>query len=425
MPESTAPLKIVSLTAENVKRLRAVTITPDGNLVVIGGRNAQGKTSVLDSIAMAIGGAGLMPKKPIRDGATHAEIILDLGEFTVTRKFTASGPSLIVKNAEGATLKSPQGILDALTSKVSFDPLAFLKMDGAQQFETMRRLVGIDFTALDQERGVAYAERTGVNREVSTQQIRVNTMKKHDDAPKELVDSHALLKAVEEAEAQNKQNDETKRVAGEVDGRVDRARVALKAAEDALAAAKEELDDALGSKTQLAEKVAALEYRDVAALRATLADADANNQKLRDNAAHAEETKKLKELAEKARKLTRAIEDADEKKAKAIKGAKFPIEGLSFDDTGVLYDGQPFAQASNAEQLRVSVAVGAAMNPRLKVLLVRDGSLLDEDNLKLLATFAQEHDCQVFLERVGKGKECSVIIEDGEVEEQPAPAATE
>ena len=108
----------------------------------------------------------------------------------------------------------------------------------------------------------------------------------------------------------------------------------------------------------------------------------------------------------------------DETKQSTMAATEFPIDGLGMDEDGVVYDELPFAQASSAEALRVSVAIGLAMNPKLKVLLIRDGSLLDEDNLRLVAEMAEKHEAQVWIERVGQGEECSVIIEDGRITEE-------
>src|SRR5690349_13433893 len=122
-------MKIVRLAAENFKRLRAVEITPEGNIIEIRGPNAAGKSSVLDAIWCALGGASVLPAKPIRRGAETARIELDIGDYIVTRRFTPAGSRLIVEAKSGARLREPQRILDELIGAISFDPLAFARME--------------------------------------------------------------------------------------------------------------------------------------------------------------------------------------------------------------------------------------------------------------------------------------------------------
>lgn len=416
--EELPPLHIVSLTAENVKRLKAVHITPAGeSLVIVGGRNAQGKTSVLDSIAMALGGTKGMPAKPIREGATAASIVLDLGDIKVERKFSASGPSLIVRGADGSRLQSPQAVLDALTSRVSFDPLAFMHMDTREQADTIRKLAGLDFTEKEAERAKLYNERTGANRDVTTQQMRVSGMPSHDDAPEAAIDTAALMQRLDKATRENNENNAKRESLEQKAKTLGRANQAVAELEAKLAEAKKNAALEKGEFTKMEHDCKALVDVVLTGTKAELEQAGEKNRKFEQNAAKLEETKKLKDLVARASELTASIAKIDAEKLKAIREAKYPVDGLTFDDAGVLYKNMPLAQASNAEQLRVSVGVGIAMNPPLKVLLVRDGSLLDEENLALLAKLAKDNDAQVWVERVGKGAECTVIIEDGEVEE--------
>ncbi|MCA9529419.1 MAG: hypothetical protein KC543_04710, partial [Myxococcales bacterium] len=113
--------------------------------------------------------------------------------------------------------------------------------------------------------------------------------------------------------------------------------------------------------------------------------------------------------------LTASLAEIDEEKRAAIERAEFPLEGLGFAEEGVTLGGIPFAQASAAERLRASVAIGLALHPDLRVLLVRDGALLDDDSLKLVAEMAAAHEAQVWVERVGDGDPGAIIIEDGAV----------
>ncbi|PIU32864.1 MAG: hypothetical protein COT06_00430, partial [Syntrophobacteraceae bacterium CG07_land_8_20_14_0_80_61_8] len=136
-------LKIIRLAAENVKRLRAVQITPEGHIVQISGPNAAGKTSVLDCIWYALGGGSALPEQPIRKGAAKGEIHLDLGEMLVSRTFTQSGSYLKVVSKDGRECNSPQKLLDSLLGKLAFDPLAFARLSEDRQRELLMNLVSI------------------------------------------------------------------------------------------------------------------------------------------------------------------------------------------------------------------------------------------------------------------------------------------
>ena len=167
-------MRIISLTTSNTLRLSAVHIQPDGSLVVIGGRNAQGKSSVLNSISMALGGAKLCPPEPVKRGAAKSVTRLDLGELVVERTITADGHNYLkVSNAAGAEQKSPQAILDRLTGKLSFDPLEFSRMAPKQQVETLRALTGLK-EGMKRSRVLSLRRRRTLQRRLSPQLTCLN-----------------------------------------------------------------------------------------------------------------------------------------------------------------------------------------------------------------------------------------------------------
>ena len=425
-------LRIVKLEAANVKRLVAVEIKPDGSLVVVGGKNGAGKTSVLDSIAYALGGREALCEEPLRKGAKRGHVSVDLGEFRVKRTFTPEGGgSLTVESKEGAVFRSPQAMLDRLMGRLSFDPLAFARMEPKAQRETLRALVGLDFSALDAARAQKFAERTDANREVKQLEARLAAMPVHGDAPAEPVSVTALMGELAEAEKAHRG----------VDALEQGARDAERASEDASRAVTRldaQIADLKRQRDQQAERAVAeaasasdlreraKSYResapDPAPIRQRIAEAEGVNAKVRANADRARLARDLADVRSHADTLSEAIETLDADKAAQLASAKFPVDGLAFDEAGVRLGGVPFSQASAAEQLRVSVAMGLAMNPKLRVLLIRDGSLLDDDSLALVAQMAAAADAQVWMERVGNGAECSVVIEDGHVR-GAAPAA--
>lgn len=154
---------------------------------------------------------------------------------------------------------------------------------------------------------------------------------------------------------------------------------------------------------------------EVAPLVQRLTAADETNKAVRAKLQRRELEKELQTYATFAQRATNRIAELDEKREQALSAASFPIDGLSFDDEGVLYNGVPFAQASAAERLRVSVAMAMAMNPQVRVIRITDGSLLDSDNLRLIETMAKDKDFQVWIERVDESGEVGVVIEDGQV----------
>lgn len=411
-------LHIVSLEAENVKRLRAVRIEPKTGepLVVIGGNNAQGKTSVLDSVMCAIGGADSLPEQPLRKGEDSGYVTADLGEIVATRTFKADGKStLTVRSKDGTKVSGPQSVLDRLYSAVSFDPLEFQRMKPVDQAEVLRKLVGIDTTAIDDDIQSAYNRRTDVNRDVKALEARFNSMAWHGskfDIPKNPDQLQARLTAEQNKRATYDEADrQVNRWAVEVQEKAElvaAAEEALRVAKEAHAKATEALDLAFDRRSEL-------EPGDVMSVMLEMQQLTAHNKNSAENKLYCQTKDELSALKKKSDELTAQIEDLRAKKEKVMAAAKFPIEGLSFADSGVLYKGVPFEQASGAEKLRISVAIGAALNPKLRVALVRDGSLLDGDNMKLLRELALEHDMQIWVERVGHGDKNAIIIEDGEV----------
>lgn len=412
-----APLHIVELRVENLKRLRAVTITPDGDLVVLSGANGQGKTSVLDAIAMALGGGSQIPTEPIRRGADRAEVVVDLGELVVRRTFTAAGGGqLVVQNREGARLQSPQTMLDALVGRLTFDPLAFSREKPARQAEILRELVGLDLTPLDAKRAELYAERTAVNKRAVSLRARFEAMPRHESAPAEPVDVGELAEQLKAAQLQNQENARQRAaLASARDTLATRqARVAHLRAE--LARAEEAARSAAEAVQKLEAATASLLEQDTAALLEQIRGAEATNRQVRENhqrqAAAAEHAVAERQSAE----LTEQIEAVDQQKASAIAAAPMPVPGLGFGADGVVtLNGLPLEQASAAERLRVSVAIGLAMNPRLRVLLIRDASLLDRESMRLVADMARAAGAQLWLERVEVDDQTTVLIEDGQV----------
>lgn len=406
-------MKIIELRAQNIKRLTAVEIRPDGELVVISGRNGQGKTSVLDSIMYALGGKSCIPERPVREGANVGVITLDLGDLKITRTITPGGAATLhVEDAKGRKLSAPQGVLDKLVGRLSFDPLLFLRQRPRDQVETVRAVTGLDLSEIEAERLENYEQRTESRRIAKRMRALVDEIVHYDDAPDREISVAAVSDELE--------------VARKVNGKIDDANKAAEAEGRWLSSATMESDNLQREVDQLNEKIedhksrklkaendAKRERIDAEDIRDRLGKAEGINAKVRSNAKRADALTTADNLDIDVAKLSETIQDLDKKRSDAIAAADMPIDGLAFDDDGVTLNGIPFDQASSAEQLRTSVAMGIALNPELRVLLIRDGSLLDEDGLRMMANMAAEADAQVWIERVGTADANGIVIEDG------------
>jgi DNA repair exonuclease SbcCD ATPase subunit len=285
-------MKIVSLTSENIKRLVAVAIRPNGNLVEITGKNGQGKTSVLDSIWWAITGTSNVQAQPIRKGQERASIRLDLGEIVITRTFTRKDETdyttaLSVRGADGSSFKSPQAILDGLAGVLSFDPLAFSRMKPKEQFDALRAFVpGIDFEKVDAQNRGDYERRTEANRAAKQARAAAEMIVVPADTPAEPIDEQALT---DELKAAGVLNQDTVRRQGlraqavkDVAGYREQAQLALDAIAPELEAINQRLNAALA---EIDEQIAALTRKREALLNQSDPDFQAAEKKLRDQAA--------------------------------------------------------------------------------------------------------------------------------------------
>ena len=401
-------MKIVQLTASNVKRLKAVEITPDGTVQVIGGRNAQGKSSVLDAIWLALGGgrAAKETTLPIRDGETQASVTLDLGDLIVTRSWTQKGTTLKVTSKDGASYGSPQKMLDELVGRLSFDPLEFTRLSPREQRDALLDLVDldVDVDALDRERAELFAERTEVGRRGKA----IGDVQVDDDLPTEEQSAGELIARIRDAEHHNREVQAQKERLLRVNAEADDLALEIARLQDDLATAQQEAVEAKAFLKANSE-------HDTTGLEADLATVEETNALIRANNAARKQAERKADMRQDYEILTKKLAELDEMKAQALAAARFPVDGLGFDDSGVTYQGVPFAQASSAEQIRVSLAMAMALNPKLRVLRIKDGSLLDAEAMSLIREQVAERDFQLWIERVGDADEGAVIIEDGAV----------
>lgn len=398
------------LQIQGLKRITAVRIDADGKNVIIGGRNAQGKSSVLDAVEMALGGKKTIPTRPIKDGEDEARVVLEMDDLMITRTFTAKGSYLKVTTNDGASYPSAQAMLDSMIGKLALDPHRFANMKTDDQAAMLREMLGLDTAAIDKKRDDAYTKRTDVNREIKTVQAKMVDMPVHDDAPDSPLVVQDLMDDLDRA---NSHND----TIAKMDDHINGLRLSRDSIVDQIAALNKSLDDInVNINESSTEREAMKGTMDTVEIIAQIRNAERTNEMIRENEAHRFASETLNDLKSESDQLTDEIVACDQEKREILSNADYPIDGLGISDDGVvMYQGVPFDQASAAERLRVSAAIGLALNPKMGVLLIRDGSLLDPDSMRAILEYAEERGAQVLMERVGDADEGAVIIEDGEV----------
>lgn len=413
-------LRLLGLEAENVKRLKLISIRfdPAQNLVIIGGDNDQGKSSLLDSLMYGLGGQKTFPPKPVRDGADQATVNIDLDDFKVKRVIKPDGNMTIeVRDRDGAKQNSPQALLDKFYNTLSFDPMEFLRMKSREQAEMLKRISGVDFAAFEKKRQAAYDARTDVNRDIKRVKGALDSMKLDPDAPAEPPSTEALFDALNEINGQKLDHARVKADMERVLNDIRQANLDIEATEKKVEALKQHKANLQAAGKGYQQQLAEIVVGDPEPIQAQLDDIEAVRERVRMNAEYRRTAAELKAMEKQSAELSSEIKKIDVAVEKAIKDSPLPVPGLAFNDDGVLLDGLPFEQASQSAKIRVSTMIGVSMNPGLRLMAIRDGSLLDPTRVQLLAEIAEELDAQVLMEVVSKGEECSIIISDGEVVE--------
>ena len=437
-------MRVIGLKAENIKRLKAIDLTPNKFINRISGANGSGKTSILDGIEWALTGTSTVPSQPVRKGSGRAVIQLDLGDIVVTRRFTEGGSRNGTLALEAKDSKSryqgPQEILDKLMGKISFDPLEFLRMHPKKQFEVLRSLVkvDVDLDALDAEYKADYLTRRDLKKERDAVEIRRDAIAVAADLPKAKINEVALVTELQEVSGYNegiakeqRHRDERKghrdvleRDINENKTRIEELRAQLAEMEEETAQWIESLKRA---DAMIKEWKPLPEPKDAAALAEQITKARATNAAIDRRDRRDSYQQEIDELDSRIETLSAGLKAKEEAKVNAISSAEFPVPGLAFGDEEVIYEGLPFNQVSNADQIRASVAIGMATNPELRVMRIKDGSLLDDASMNIVSQMAHEHDFQVFVEVVDTSGKVGVYLEDGEVKAvnpEPEPKAT-
>lgn len=422
-------MKIKRLISENVKKLKAVDIEPKENLVIIAGRNAQGKSTVLDSIIYALGGKSVMDDIPIRSGEESAQIVLDLDKFQVIRNLTKTDlgfkQGVQIKSKDGAIYPSPQGMLDKLLEGKAFDPLEFSRMKPLEQQKMLAGLLKLDFTKFESERVRLEEQRRDIGREVNRLKARFSELSEPEvNLPDKPIDESTYSDEFAEVNKKVTANEKIKSSIFVIDTLFEsygkerfELEQQIQKLQNRVSLIKNLAGEKLLEKAKLKGLLEEIGEDPTKLIKQKIAEAKVLNKKIENKNLYVHIENELSDNVVEYDKYTQALEELKKAKSDYITSCEYPIEGLEVNDTGVMYNGLPFSQASSAEQLKVSLAIVEAFNSELRLCIIKDGSLLDKDSMEYLKQWSDEKDMPVWIEVVSnENKDAdSIFIEDGMV----------
>jgi len=415
-------------------RLVAVEISPQGNAILITGKNAAGKSSVLDAIMAVFCGKKYQPTKPIRDGEDHAEVVVETENYIIKRTFTASGGGTVtVSNAEGMKASSPQGLLDKLVGEIAFEPMAFYKDSRdvkrqRQQRDTLMKLVGLDFADIDREIADVKTQRSAVKNSKETYELEANQIPQPDNMPEQEISLKELTEKLTAATQHNEKQAEVGKQISDAANYGTSLKEKLEENKELIANLKQQLLNAEKAQIEGENKFEAFRIDseklvassepviDVAAINKEIEEADTMNEHVRLTNQRKELLKKSAAKSREFAELGKKMKELEAGKVEKLAAVKMPIEGLSVNEVTILYNNIPLAQVNDSMQLQIAVAISMALNPKLRVILMK-GNDLDSANLETICKMAKEKDYQVWIEKVSDDKKnkTGFIIEDGSV----------
>lgn len=409
-------IKINKLEIENVKRIKAVKIEPTASgLTIVGGNNNQGKTSVLDSIAWALGGEKYRPSQPQREGSTippTLHIVLNNG-LIVERK----GKNSSLKVTDPSGNKGGQQLLNEFVEQLALDLPKFMEASGREKAQTLLKIIGVgdQLAALDQQEKEMYNKRLAIGQIADQKEKFAKEQPYYPDAPKELVSPSELIRQQQEILAKNGENQ--------------RKRDQVKKYEDSIYFLRQSVD---GMKEQLAEeekklreaeenlRIAQMNTQDLqdestAELEASISNIEEINRKVRANMDKDKAEEDAREYRDQYNALTADINKTRNAKTDLLQFAELPLPELSVKEGELIYKGQQWDNMSGSDRLKVSTAIVRKLNPKCGFVLLDKLEQMDMQTLNEFGQWLEQEGLQAIATRVSTGDECSIIIEDGYV----------
>lgn len=409
-------IKINKLEIENVKRIKAVKIEPTANgLTIVGGNNNQGKTSVLDSIAWALGGDKYRPSQAQRDGSMISptlHIVMSNG-LVVERK----GKNSSLKVTDPTGKKGGQQLLNEFVEQLALDLPKFMESSGKEKAQTLLKIIGVgdQLEILDKKEKELYNSRLAIGQIADRKKKFADEQPYYPEAPKELISPSELIRQQQEILARNGENQKKREQVETLQEHVNVLRERIKEKEQQLKELNEKFEHTFHNLTIAQRSAQDLQDESTAELEESIANIEEINRKVRANLDKDKAEEDALDYKNQYAELTKEIEDTRSAKTNLLQAAELPLPDLSVKEGELIYKGQRWDNMSGSDRLKVSTAIVRKLNPKCGFVLLDKLEQMDLQTLNEFGEWLKQEGLQAIATRVSTGGECSIIIEDGYV----------
>lgn len=424
-------VKINKLEIENVKRVKAVMIEPTANgLTILGGNNNQGKTSVLDSIAWALGGNKFKPSKPTREGSMNPPSLrVELSNGLIVER---KGKNSDLKVTDPAGGRAGQQLLDSFVEEFALNLPKFMESTPKEKAATLLRIIGVGdkLYALDNQESQLYNERLTIGRVADQKKKFAAEQPQYPEAPNDLVSIADLITQQQSILARNGENAQKRLNQEKIKNELHQSEARLAQLKEALAAEEAVHDKLMGDYIIANKSIEDLVDESTAEIEQSIANIEEINRKVRANLDKAKAEEDAAEFAAKYEALSVEIQKVRDERSQLLESADLPLPGLSVEDGELVFEGQKWDNMSGSQQLRISTAIVRKLKPDCGFVLLDKLEQMDLPTLTEFGQWLESVGLQAIATRVSSGEECQIIIEDGYVKsdtvtpfQNPAPTA--
>ena len=409
-------VKINKLEIENVKRVKAVTIEPTSNgLTILGGNNNQGKTSVLDAIAWALGGNKYKPSKPARDGSMNPPTLrLELSNGLIVER---KGKNSDLKVTDPSGQKAGQQLLDSFVEELALNLPKFIESSAKDKANTLLQIIGVGekLWELDRKEERLYNERRAIGQIADQKKKYAAEQPQYPEAPNELVSIADLIHEQQEILARNGENARKRQNRENIVNKMHLSEARLKQLKEQLAQEEAIHDKLMGDYVEANKSIEDLVDESTEEIENSIANIEEINRKVRANLDKEKAEEDAKQYKSQYDNLSAEIQKVRDERTSLLDSADLPLPGLSVEDGELVFEGQKWDNMSRSQQLRVSTAIVRKLKPECGFVLLDKLEQMDIPTLNEFGKWLESEGLQAIATRVSSGEECQIIIEDGYV----------